>query len=365
MANSNAAARDAAQAERTRYQSLARETRTAAVELASDQTRHKPPRTRDARSIRTANASTSSGHGSNHVTPARLEGFVAVAEEGGFSAAARRLHISQPALSHNISALEDQFGVELFVRNNSGVHPTPAGRALLDEARAILAGHHQMLRVMTGHAGEGGGVIGLGIPLLLAPNVLRVLATFAADHPATRFNPGHHSSMTAQLDELRSGRMDVSFLRDRPVGIEFDAILVAKEDLGVLLATDLAAERGGGGAVGLDALRGLRWLSCSRSSSPSWHDEIASVLRGYGLDVGAAAADNGVHIPSVMLAAVSAREGFALVPRHCTATYPDTVTWSPITGHSLVQRTWAVWRASTRRRDIARLITAFDLPEDG
>lgn len=251
------------------------------------------------------------------------------------------------------------------MRSNAGVDPTPAGRALLDEARAILARHDQMLRVMAGYAGEGGGVIGLGIPLLLAPDVLRVLAKFSADHPATRFNPGHHSSMTAQLDDLRSGRLDVSFLRDRPVGTEFDAILVAKEELGVLLATDLAAELGDGGAVGFDALRGLRWFSCSRSSSPSWHDKIASVLRGYGLDVDSAAVEDAVQIPSVMLAAVSAHDGFALVPQHCTATYPDTVAWSPIAGHSLMQRTWAVWRASTRRREIARLITAFDLPEDG
>ena len=343
----------------------ARKTAAAAVGLQGDPTGRKKPIQSDARSIRPPNAPISSGHSNNHFTPARLEGFVAVAEEGGFSAAARRLHISQPALSHNISALEDQLGVELFVRSSSGVETTPAGRALLDEARAILARHDQMLRVMAGYAGEGGGVIGLGIPLLLEPNVLRVLAKFAADHPSTRFNPGHHSSMTAQLDDLRSGRLDVSFLRDRPAGTEFDAMLVAKEDLGVLLATDLAEELRDSGAVGLDALRGLRWFSCLRSSSPSWHDEIASVLRGYGLDVGSAAVENAVQIPSVMLAAVSARDGFALVPQHCTATYPDTVTWSPIAGHSLVQRTWAVWRASTRRREIARLIAAFDLPEDG
>jgi len=365
MADTNRAACAADGAGRTNYRSLARENATAAVGSPGDPTAGKNLTQSDPRSGRAANASTSSGYGNNHVTPARLEGFVVVAEEGSFSAAARRLHVSQPALSHNISALEDQLGVELFVRTSSGVEATPAGRGLLGEARAVLARHDQMLRVMSGYAGEGGGVIGLGIPLLLAPDVLRVLAKFAADHPATRFNPGHHSSMTAQLDELRSGRLDVSFLRDRPVGTEFDAILVAKEELGVLLATDLAAELGGGGAVGLAALRGLRWFSCSRSSSPSWHDELASVLRGYGLDVGAAAVDNAVQIPSVMLAAVSAREGFALVPQHCMATHPDTVTWSPIAGQSLVQRTWAVWRASTRRREIARLVTAFDLPEDG
>src|ERR1700739_4901044 len=71
-------------------------------------------------------------------TPAKLEAFVAVAEHGGFSAAARWLRISQPALSQTITALERRLGVELFVRSTTGVQSTDAGRALLHEARAIL-----------------------------------------------------------------------------------------------------------------------------------------------------------------------------------------------------------------------------------
>ncbi|MDH6435985.1 DNA-binding transcriptional LysR family regulator [Streptomyces sp. SAI-144] len=55
-----------------------------------------------------------------------LRAFVAVAEEGGLSAAARRLHMSQPALSQTISGLERQLGVKLLVRGSTGVRATDA-----------------------------------------------------------------------------------------------------------------------------------------------------------------------------------------------------------------------------------------------
>ena len=53
-----------------------------------------------------------------------MRAFVAVVEEGGLSAAARRLHVSQPALSQTIAGLERQLGVELLIRANTGVRPT-------------------------------------------------------------------------------------------------------------------------------------------------------------------------------------------------------------------------------------------------
>jgi DNA-binding transcriptional LysR family regulator len=295
-------------------------------------------------------------------TPARLEAFLAVAEEGGFSAAARRLHISQPALSQAMGALEEHLGVKLFVRTNSGVRTTLAGRALRAESRAVLAKHDQLRRVMTGYTVEGGGAIRLGIPLLLAPGVLRALARFTAGDRPTRVEPRHQHSMSTQLEDLRTGALDVTFMRERPLGGDFDAVLVARETLGVLLATDLAAQVAEENGVRLEALRGLQWFNWPRASSPAWYDELAAILRGHGIDVDSADNEAEVQIPSVMLAAVGSRQAFALVPRHCVLPVSDTVVWAPIAGHSVVQRTWAVWRAISRRRDIARLITTLDTP---
>ena len=102
------------------------------------------------------------------LTPARLEAFIAVAEEGTVSAAARRLHISQPALSQTVTALERQLGVQLLVRSSTGVRTTEAGITLLAEARAILVRHDQMVRTVTA-AADPAGVIQLGIPVNWPP----------------------------------------------------------------------------------------------------------------------------------------------------------------------------------------------------
>jgi DNA-binding transcriptional LysR family regulator len=68
----------------------------------------------------------------------QLRTVVAIAEEGALTAAARRLHISQPPLTRRLQALEDELGVPLFERQPRGMTPTAAGLALVIEARQIL-----------------------------------------------------------------------------------------------------------------------------------------------------------------------------------------------------------------------------------
>ena len=68
----------------------------------------------------------------------QLECFVAVVEEGSFTRAARRLGITQPSLSQHIRTLEDELEGAVLDRLPRGVSLTPAGRALLPEARTAL-----------------------------------------------------------------------------------------------------------------------------------------------------------------------------------------------------------------------------------
>jgi DNA-binding transcriptional LysR family regulator len=67
-----------------------------------------------------------------------LRYFVAVAEELNVRQAATRPHLSQPPLSRQIHDLEDEVGTKLFVRSQSGMRLTEAGRTFLKEARSIL-----------------------------------------------------------------------------------------------------------------------------------------------------------------------------------------------------------------------------------
>jgi DNA-binding transcriptional LysR family regulator len=288
-----------------------------------------------------------------------LSAFVAIVEEGGMSAASRRLHVSQSALSQTVSALERELGVMLLERTNTGVRPTEAGTTLLVEARAVLARYHQAVRTMSNYTTESGGVIRLGIPLELAPDVLpAALAKFAAESPHTRVIP-QHLSTAAQFTALRSDQLDVGLVRERPPGSEFDVMLVAQEPLGVLISSKLVARLAGSDGVQLDQLAELQWVGFPRSGSPAWYDELTGILGSHGIEIGPPAPGDQAVIAAVKFAAVSSGQSFALAPENGLQPLPDSVSWLPLAGKPIVRRTWAVWAAESRRRDIGRLIASF------
>ncbi|MEV5694604.1 LysR family transcriptional regulator [Micromonospora globbae] len=292
-----------------------------------------------------------------------MRAFVAVVEEGSLSGAARRLHVSQPALSQQMNGLERQLGVQLLVRGSTGVRATDAGATLLAEARAVLARYDQAVAAVTRHAGAGETLLRLGIPLELPAGLLSgPLASLAAAYPATRVQ-ALHMSTAAQIAALRADELDVGLVREHPIGPDLDAVLVVEERLGVLLAADQAAKLAGPGGIRLDALAGLDWVGFPRSGSPTWYDEIVAILRSHGLDLGPAAPEGQELIAPVKLAAVTAGGAFALAPPDWREPIPESLTWAPLVGHPIVRRTWAAWPAAARRRDLGHLVAALEYRE--
>jgi DNA-binding transcriptional LysR family regulator len=294
-----------------------------------------------------------------------LAAFVAIVEEGGLSAASRRLHVSQPALSQTVNNLERELAVTLLVRSSTGVKPTEAGITFFAEARAMLARRDQALATMAEFTTDGVTAIRLGVPLELDPDVLpRALARFTAKFPETRVVP-RQLSTAAQLSALRDDRLDVGLVRERPAGPEFDAMLVSRENLGVLIAPSVADQLGGPDGVRLDALRGLTWVGFPRAGSPAWFDELTSIMGSHGIDIGPPAPEDLELIAEMKFASVRSAHAFALSPPRTSDQLPEAVAWAPLAGNPLVRRTWAVWLASSRRRDVAHFITTFDSPDDG
>jgi DNA-binding transcriptional LysR family regulator len=292
-----------------------------------------------------------------------LKGFVAVVEEGGMSAAARRLHVSQSALSQTINSLERELGVKLLVRSSTGVRPTAAGQTFLTEARAVLTRYNQALRTMAGYTTEGNGVIRLGIPLELPAAVLpQTLSTFATECPDVRVVPKHLST-TAQFAALRGGELDVGLVRELPPGPELDSMLVVREKLGILVAAELGEKLSGPDGIPLEALSGLEWVGFPRSGSPAWYDELTATFRAHGIDVGESTDEHQDLIPAVKLVGVSAGRAFALAPPKWDHPLPDGTMWLPLVGDPVVRRTWVVWPADSRRRDVGHLISAFEVIE--
>jgi DNA-binding transcriptional LysR family regulator len=88
----------------------------------------------------------------------KLRHIIALYEEGSFVKAAQRVHLTQPALSRSVQALEADLGVSLFDRTRDGVHATAAGRQFVERARAIERSlsvfQHDMRQLHTGVHGE-------------------------------------------------------------------------------------------------------------------------------------------------------------------------------------------------------------------
>ena len=147
-----------------------------------------------------------------------LRYFVAVGEELHFRRAAERLHVSQPPLSQQIRALEAELGVTLFERNRRRVELTEPGRALLGEARGVLAAVDRAVeltqRVARGEAGAlAVGFVGSAMYGAL-PDVLR---EFRAQRPGVELRL-RELPTGAALDALLEGRIDVGVVRPAQVG---------------------------------------------------------------------------------------------------------------------------------------------------
>src|SRR5215472_19158973 len=111
--------------------------------------------------------------------------FIAVAEEGRIAWAAERLGIQQPPLSQQIRALERELDVLLFRRKPRGVELTDAGRALLTDARTILAQvDHAFVTTRRTARGEQGRIaVGFTSSAPFHPFVPRVLRAFGHAYP--------------------------------------------------------------------------------------------------------------------------------------------------------------------------------------
>jgi DNA-binding transcriptional LysR family regulator len=161
----------------------------------------------------------------------RLRYFVAAAEELNFTRAAEKLHVAQPALSRQIQQLESEIGVELFTRNRGRVLLTLAGRALLEEARPVIA--HYALAVQRARE-EGAKVINLGIGFGLGAQVHRVFSRHARAFPSVQLRPKNIPS-TLQNGALKRCEIDIGFLRAPVEHEHLNSQFIFKEPLFVLL----------------------------------------------------------------------------------------------------------------------------------
>jgi DNA-binding transcriptional LysR family regulator len=237
-----------------------------------------------------------------------LRYFVAVAEAGSISAAAQRLHLSQPPLSVTVKELEATLGVQLLMRFSTGVQLTEAGKALLVEARSVLARTEQGLgRVLQTGRGER-GLVRIGILGSLMWGVLpNLISAFVRQYPDVRWSL-HEFSPAQQLQSLLDRGIDVALIRGsfNPVA-GLKALHLAQENLvAVLPATHVLAHKR---KVGLADLVQLPFLSMDPEISDFGTTVLAAIRsHGHVPQIGHVARE-----PQTLLALAANGVGFSLL----------------------------------------------------
>lgn len=192
-----------------------------------------------------------------------LRYFVAVAEELHFGRAAARLHMSQPPLSRAIKQLETDLGVVLLNRSSAGVTLTPAGAALLDEARTLLDQADQLRARVADASSITVGILGDSSDR----GATRLAAAYRRRHPGVEVRV-RETDLTDPTCGLRAGLVDVALTRG-----PFDESGLSVHELradpvgAVLRADDPLASRD---RLHLSELSGRRWFQFPDGTDPFW-----------------------------------------------------------------------------------------------
>lgn len=141
----------------------------------------------------------------------QLEAFVAVAEERNFTRAAARLHLAQSGLSATVRSLEKELRALLFVRSTRRVDLTPAGAALLPDARRTLASALAALDAVAAVEGLQRGALTLGVMQAgWLFDLAGILARYRAAYPGISVKL-QHASTTELQHLLHDGAVDITF----------------------------------------------------------------------------------------------------------------------------------------------------------
>ena len=190
----------------------------------------------------------------------QLRYFCAIVDAGGFSRAARQIHVSQPSLSQQIRKLEDELGARLFDRLGRSVRLTELGRAFLPHARGVLRELEAARGDVLERKASIGGTICVGVIPTIAPYFLPPLLTaFSRQHPEARVTVVEEITPLL-LEKLRAGGVDAALVA-LPLPVrshEFEALPLLREKLYAVLPNRHPLARGP--ALSLSDLSGEPFL---------------------------------------------------------------------------------------------------------
>jgi DNA-binding transcriptional LysR family regulator len=279
----------------------------------------------------------------------QLRYFVTLTEELHFGRAAAREHIVQSALSQQLQRLERELGVPLLHRTTHHMRLTPAGSALLTEARQILA-HVDRATVAARRAASSTPILRVGIVDASYDSMPQILRQVWRRYPALEI----HQVETGVPDQLRrlvDGRLDVGLGRAALAPAQVASELLRLDRLGVLVHDGhRLAEMS---AVPVASLAAEPLLLAAGERAPEFNQFVIELCRSVGF------------VPKVYAGTVeSIRAGVDLIvqgrcvacaPVSCVSALPEVV-WRPVV-EPVSHYPWSVlWRATDRSEHVHALL---------
>lgn len=254
----------------------------------------------------------------------QLKHFLAVGEAGSITAAAKKLRLTQPALSRQIKALEEELDTPLLERGAHSIRLTPAGEILMVEARKVVKFTDAMIeKIRSTTAGEP---LRIGYAPSLAGEFLSVaIGRFSQFHPRVRVSLFDWSSAEMR-DGLASGKLDL-IVAAPCTGVQEPIRWTVLREYGwqlVLPSDHPLAKKTLISATDLD---GQRLLLYDREHYPDYWDRVTGFFREHRMQAKIAGEFDGV---SSLVAALEGNLGIALLATGSRIDYNQRLVTRPL-----------------------------------
>ena len=283
-----------------------------------------------------------------------LRYFVAIGEEQNYGRASRRLRVAQPALSRQIQDLEKELGFNLFERLPRGVKLNAAGKLFLEDARRVLQELSEAA-VRAGRVASGrSGTLRVGFTENaswrgVVPDSFR---RFRERQPDAELQLQPDASL-AQLEAIRSGRLDAGFVNFMPNSDpELDQLLVARQH--VELAAPKRHPLTRLKKLRLRDLTDSRFVWFPRQANPAFYDQMMRECYRGGLK-SPHIVQEGVNEPTI-LSLVSTGMGVGWVLATARWRCPESVVILPVVDLNMPLSLALVWRKDNASPLLANFI---------
>lgn len=271
-----------------------------------------------------------------------LRYFIAVAEELHFGRAAERLGISQPPLSQQIQALEEEIGARLFERTNRRVELTDAGRLFLDESRQVLAQVEKaVLLARRAHLGELGELkIGFTSSAPFTSTIPSSIHAFRKAYPDVHLDLQEMSSRQV-LKALLEESLQVGVIRPLALPDAVHWVELFREPLVAVLRADHPLAAGSEDGLAIAALAEEPFVFFPRSYGTGLYDQVIALTRqaGFSPRIAQEASE-----AMTIIGLVSAGLGVSILPASFRRTRVDGVVYRTLSDPEATTAVWLVRR---------------------